>query len=181
MAPVQSRKVKRKVQVPSKAHSDIGKHSTYPWFLWRPLSQKSLQNLHTHKYKVGGNTLVDTCMNMVFWKPVSKCLPPWLAPNLITLLGFFPILTISIIMLYCSPTFDSTCPSWLYVLAALGIFFYQTMDSLDGLQARQIQQCSPLGQIFDHGADAYTVTLISICVCIALKQGYPFFIHMTLC
>jgi ethanolaminephosphotransferase len=41
-----------------------------------------------------------------------------------------------------------------YILSALGLFFYQTMDALDGKQARRTGASSPLGQLFDHGCDA---------------------------
>ncbi len=35
---------------------------------------------------------------------------------------------------------------------ALGLFFYQTMDVIDGKQARRTGTSSPLGELFDHGS-----------------------------
>ncbi|MBP5977864.1 CDP-alcohol phosphatidyltransferase family protein, partial [Brasilonema sp. CT11] len=40
---------------------------------------------------------------------------------------------------------------WIYLFSAACLFFYQTMDNLDGRQARRTGASSPLGQLFDHG------------------------------
>lgn len=39
-----------------------------------------------------------------------------------------------------------------YVYSAFAMFAYQTMDAIDGKQARRTGAQSPLGQMFDHGA-----------------------------
>jgi phosphatidylglycerophosphate synthase len=36
----------------------------------------------------------------------------------------------------------------------LSLFIYQTLDAIDGKQARRTGSSSPLGQLFDHGCDA---------------------------
>lgn len=36
--------------------------------------------------------------------------------------------------------------------AAIALFLYQTLDAVDGKQARRTNSSSPLGQLFDHGA-----------------------------
>ena len=43
------------------------------------------------------------------------------------------------------------------MLCAAGLFIYQTLDAIDGKQARRIQCCSPLGELFDHGCDALSI------------------------
>ena len=45
-------------------------------------------------------------------------------------------------------------PAWAHILAAAGVFIYQTLDSIDGKQARRTNTASPLGELFDHGCDA---------------------------
>jgi len=45
------------------------------------------------------------------------------------------------------------------VLCAVGLFIYQTLDAIDGKQARRIQCSSPLGELFDHGCDALSIGL----------------------
>jgi hypothetical protein len=37
------------------------------------------------------------------------------------------------------------------LMSAVALWFYQTMDNLDGRQARRTKSSSPLGQLFDHG------------------------------
>lgn len=47
-------------------------------------------------------------------------------------------------------------PFWAYLQAALGLFLYQTLDAIDGKQARRTGSSSPLGELFDHGCDSMT-------------------------
>jgi ethanolaminephosphotransferase len=70
-------------------------------------------------------------------------------------IGFLvPVVTYSIGHYY-SPTLGCDgVPSWFYLLSAASMFFYQTMDNMDGKQARRTNSSSPLGEIFDHGCDA---------------------------
>jgi len=39
-------------------------------------------------------------------------------------------------------------------LFGIGCFVYQTMDNMDGKQARRTLNSTPLGMLFDHGCDA---------------------------
>ena len=40
------------------------------------------------------------------------------------------------------------------LLCGLGLFVYQTLDAIDGKQARRTNSSSPLGELFDHGCDS---------------------------
>jgi ethanolaminephosphotransferase len=86
-------------------------------------------------------------------------MPIWLAPNVITLLGiaaiYFNILCIELFI----PDLSSAAPPWVYYSFALGLFFYQTMDNIDGKQARRTGTSSPLGELFDHGIDSLNCIL----------------------
>jgi phosphatidylglycerophosphate synthase len=42
---------------------------------------------------------------------------------------------------------------------SIGLFIYQSMDAIDGKQARRTGMAGPLGEMFDHGCDAINVTL----------------------
>lgn len=48
---------------------------------------------------------------------------------------------------------------WVYFFTATMMFIYQTLDAVDGKQARRTNNSTPLGQLFDHGCDAFTVLL----------------------
>jgi ethanolaminephosphotransferase len=52
---------------------------------------------------------------------------------------------------YYAPAMEGYAPTWVYLLNAFCIFMYQTLDAIDGKQARRTQQSSPLGELFDHG------------------------------
>ena len=45
------------------------------------------------------------------------------------------------------------------MLYGVGIFIYQTMDNMDGKQARKTGSSSPLGMVVDHGFDAVNTVL----------------------
>lgn len=60
-------------------------------------------------------------------------------------------------------------PTLLYIVAAVGLFMYQTLDALDGKQARRIQAFSPLGQLFDHGCDSFSTASVCIFLLVCLK------------
>lgn len=45
-------------------------------------------------------------------------------------------------------------PLWAYLLCAIGLFVYQSLDAIDGKQARRTNSSSPLGELFDHGCDS---------------------------
>jgi phosphatidylglycerophosphate synthase len=39
-------------------------------------------------------------------------------------------------------------------MSAIGFFIYQSLDAIDGKQARRTGTNTPLGELFDHGCDA---------------------------
>ena len=48
-------------------------------------------------------------------------------------------------------------PGWASALCAVGLFVYQSLDAIDGKQARRTNSGSPLGELFDHGCDAISM------------------------
>lgn len=47
-------------------------------------------------------------------------------------------------------------------------------DGIDGKQARRIKLSGPLGELFDHGLDSYTASLIPICLYSIFGRGEQF-------
>jgi len=45
-------------------------------------------------------------------------------------------------------------PRWAFFLCAVGLFVYQSLDAIDGKQARRTGTSTPLGELFDHGCDS---------------------------
>ncbi|KAG1666344.1 Choline/ethanolaminephosphotransferase 1 [Nymphon striatum] len=63
-------------------------------------------------------------------------------------------------------------PWWTCVLAAVGLFMYQSLDAVDGKQARRTKSSSPLGELFDHGCDSMSTVFVVISLCIVVELGY---------
>ena len=40
------------------------------------------------------------------------------------------------------------------MLAGIGLFIYQCLDIMDGMQGRRINRDGPLEELFDHGCDS---------------------------
>ncbi|KFP11491.1 Cholinephosphotransferase 1, partial [Egretta garzetta] len=62
-------------------------------------------------------------------------------------------------------------PFWAYILGALGLFIYQSLDAIDGKQARRTNSSSPLGELFDHGCDSISTVFVVLGSCIAVRLG----------
>ena len=50
-------------------------------------------------------------------------------------------------------------------------------DGIDGKQARRIKLSGPLGELFDHGLDSYSASLIPICLYSVFGRGAQFSIE----
>ncbi|TKY85012.1 hypothetical protein EX895_006092 [Sporisorium graminicola] len=62
-------------------------------------------------------------------------------------------------------------PPWVFYTWALCLFAYQSLDAIDGKQARRTGMAGPLGEMFDHGCDALNTTLECVLCCAALNLG----------
>jgi phosphatidylglycerophosphate synthase len=65
-------------------------------------------------------------------------LPLWLAPNLITIIGLVVNIVTALVLLYFNPDGKdgNTPPRWTYIVCALGLFIYQSLDAI-GEQRRR--------------------------------------------
>lgn len=57
-----------------------------PWVLPAPLSPAQLKRLEQHRYSAAGRSLLEPWLQP-YWGWLVERLPPWLAPNAITLGG----------------------------------------------------------------------------------------------
>jgi phosphatidylglycerophosphate synthase len=73
------------------------------------------------------------------------------APNLITLVGLIINVIGTLTYMYHDVTCTELMPSWVIYFGVFCSFMYQTLDAVDGKQARRTGTSSPLGQLFDHG------------------------------
>ena len=101
-------------------------------------------------------------------------MPLWVAPNLITIVGLAINIVTSLVLVWYCPTATEVAPWWTTFSCALGLFIYQTLDAIDGKQARRTKTASPLGELFDHGCDSLSTVFVSVASCCAVRLGmYP--------
>lgn len=117
------------------------------------LSERDLDMIVAYKYKPGTYTHLDNLLTP-YWTWAVTLLPTWMAPNLVTFLGLVGAAVASLLVTSYAPSFEGHVPRWCLAVFAVALFFYQTMDAIDGKQARRTNSSSPLGQLFDHGCDA---------------------------
>jgi ethanolaminephosphotransferase len=128
----------------------------------------------------GSYTFIDNQLNH-FWNAAVFWLPEWMAPNLVTMVGTCVMVASTLIQVFYSPHLTEAAPRWVYLQAALGLFFYQTMDALDGKQARRTGSSSPLGQLFDHGCDALCSLFNVLGAAVSCRIGatWPAYVALT--
>ena len=118
------------------------------------LSKEELENIKSFRYKTCGLTPLEITVFEPYWNFIANnLLPDWLAPNALTLLGLLVPVSCLVTVCYLDPSFTATLPGWVWLLAVFADFWYQTIDAIDGKQARRTDNCSPLGQILDHNLD----------------------------
>jgi phosphatidylglycerophosphate synthase len=88
-------------------------------------------------------------------------IPSSIAPNLISLAG----LLCTIQAFYLCFSYMTTHPTLVTVASGALVFAYQTLDALDGIQARRTSNTSPVGALFDHACDNVAVVFVSLVGC----------------
>ncbi|KAI5190284.1 ethanolaminephosphotransferase [Nematocida minor] len=121
------------------------------------------------KYKFNGldRSLLYYHCSLKYWDRILNVIPKWVAPNAITLMGFIAMFIQTGCVLYADPNLLGG-KKWLPMISAIVMWFYSTMDCIDGMQARKTGAKSPLGQLFDHGVDSVVCTFIMLCISSAI-------------
>jgi len=137
------------------------------------VSPQGEKNLVAYKYSGSDKSF---CYQY-FFSPVAqlvvdKIIPSWLAPNVITLLGFCcTLIPHFLILSYVGLSVEGNVPRWLCWLAAIGQLVYMILDNADGKQARKTGSSSPLGLLFDHGCDAMNIFISGLSLFTIIQLG----------
>ncbi|GAA6044094.1 hypothetical protein JCM8097_008431 [Rhodosporidiobolus ruineniae] len=131
-----------------------------------------LRRLDQYSYSAVDKSPLSNYVMRHWWTWTASFMPPWLAPNCITLIGFFAVVLNFVCVWVFVPDLVGPGPSWVYGTCALGLFFYQTMDNIDGKQARRTGTGSPMGEMFDHGCDTLNCPLSGIIQAAAFGLGH---------
>lgn len=134
------------------------------------LSPKQIKALKEHKYSAEGSSICEAFMQ-VFWRWLVEQIPLTWAPNMITLVGLLVNIITTLMLLFFTPDGLGVAPTFVYLACAVGLFIYQTLDAIDGKQARRTKSNSPLGELFDHGCDSLSTVFVMIGCCAALRLG----------
>ncbi len=137
------------------------------------LDAQQRRALASYKYAGSDTSLIyQNLLSPLAQSCVDIC-PAWLAPNVITLLGLLFSILALILTLIFNPSLEAeTGPRWLHLVTAGCMFAYQTLDNMDGKQARKIGASSPLGLLFDHGCDSLNTGILLIPVASVVGAGW---------
>ncbi|KAI5180916.1 ethanolaminephosphotransferase [Nematocida sp. AWRm80] len=124
----------------------------------------NLDAIKSYKFNHRDESLLYYRLQIKYWDNILKVIPRWVAPNLITLIGFIAM-TISCTLVLLVDSKLQGKSRWLSGVSGCLMWFYSTMDCIDGMQARRVGAGSPLGQLFDHGVDSLVCSMIVLCLC----------------
>ena len=131
------------------ADSDKEDCSSDNYYYYYLPSRKARQDLRNHKYSGADNSLLYKYVLSPF---ASYCVdtftPQTTSPNLITLIGLIIMVSSYCIYWYYVPTlfinisFDDSDnhpppPRWIFLYNCIAMLLYQTLDNMDGKQARR--------------------------------------------
>jgi ethanolaminephosphotransferase len=138
------------------------------------ISQSAAKQLPLFQYKGEDRSLLyHYVLSPLAAFCVNHLTPRTLAPNSITLIGLVFMIASYCAMWYHAPTLlqvedAQDLPRWIFLLNGASILIYQTLDNMDGKQARKTGSSSPLGLLFDHGCDAVNSVFGSVNWMVAL-------------
>jgi len=137
---------------------------------YRYITEDAARNLKVYSYR-GADTskLYQYILSPLAAFFVNKIVPKSMAPNTITFVGLVWMISAYLTYWWYAPSlcFEETNldnvieasgsfipPRWIFLWNGICILVYQTLDNMDGKQARRTQSSNPLGLLFDHGCDA---------------------------
>lgn len=136
-----------------------------------------------YAYKSINNSLINAFYKR-FWLPIAiKAVPERMSANLVSIIGsmaaWVAFFLLSGLIVGPMSGIGRTSP-WIFGVAALLIFFYHTMDNLDGMQARRLGSTGPLGEFVDHWFDCFNSFLLPLGLGLAFPVIPPLFIAISI-
>jgi ethanolaminephosphotransferase len=139
---------------------------------YRPqFSDEQLRALTAYKNKGADHSVTYKYVMAPLYDRLVRLVPRGVAPNAVTLVGFVLIIVSHLVLMWFSPKLEEAAPGWVYVFVGVSLATYMVLDNLDGRQARRTGSSSPLGHLFDHGCDAFNVTISGVSFIAMLQLG----------
>lgn len=155
---------------------------------WNPFRNEfipldCLANLKKYKYSGADFSIMSRYVLQHYWNFVVSLVPLTVAPNCITFTGFCIGMSSTVVLLYYYFMENAVYPDWTWYYAAFTLFVYQTLDAIDGKQARRTGTGSPLGELFDHGCDAFLTpfVMLNMGLCVDLPPQLMFWFLVLSC
>ncbi len=114
-------------------------------------------------YKVEDRSILLPYYRRYVVDPFLPWIPAKVSPNAITHLGHLLNLGGTALLVGLYPTRGPV-----FFLAMILLQIYLWCDNADGAHARRTDQCSPLGELLDHGLDQLNMVYIALLSCMAL-------------
>ncbi|XP_030026133.2 ethanolaminephosphotransferase 1 [Manduca sexta] len=144
-------------------------------FSYKYLSKQHLQGFNKYKYSAIDTSPLSNYVMHPTWNFITKFIPKWIAPNVITFAGFLCMVAAVVLLTVYDYDWRASVrwterqteygiPGWAFTTCGVLIFLAYNLDGLDGKQARRLGVSGPLGELFDHGLDSYIVFLIPYAV-----------------
>jgi phosphatidylglycerophosphate synthase len=135
-----------------------------------------------YSYQSINNSMINALYKR-YWLPIAiKALPEKMPANLVSIIGdagaWLAFLLLSGLLVGPMNVAGRRWP-WLFGLAALFLFFYHTMDNLDGIQARRTGSSGPLGEFVDHWFDSFNSFLLPLGIGLAFPVIPPLLVAIT--
>ena len=152
------------------------------------LNEDARKQIHHYEYKGADNSLLyQYVLSPLAAFLVNNVVPKSMAPNTVTTIGLVLMITAYSSYWWYVPTLEITTnddgnnndndeessrsypPRWIFLWNGIALLAYQTLDNMDGKQARRTGSSSPLGLLFDHGCDAINSIFGSVNVIIGMN------------
>lgn len=130
-----------------------------------------IESAKKYKYNGKDDSICVKYFLRRYWDFLINYIPLNVAPNLITLIGFLFEVFSFFVSFIVSNKATQPLPCWACIMNGITLHIYQTLDNLDGRQARRTGSSSPLGQFFDHGCDAITGVFEMMKVVMSFEMG----------
>ena len=127
------------------------------------IEDEYIEKLINYKYRGGDNSILCYYVIDPLSEFIVKYFPKTLAPNVITVSGWFlNLFNLIVTTYYTGWKGGNSLPPWTYYACSIAFTTYIILDYSDGKQARRLKASSPLGLLIDHGTDACTTFYVTI-------------------
>ena len=130
------------------------------------------------EYRVTDTSVLYPILKKYLWQPALQWIPEWLSANTLTIVSNLGSIMAFSVAIYMSAT--QTYSPLLLLLSGLGLFFYMSLDNMDGSQARRTKTASPLGEFLDHWFDSFNLVLVMTAIFVTVQVPHALTLIMVI-